>query len=447
MVNNPKSNNIKRSLRTALCIILLLLLLTGCQEKKVEIYTGTVEELSRLYAADFREKKISNLSKKYPLTSEVRQALTAQGWAAIYLQLDEMAGKFVAEKSVNFHQAEGFTYAEVIMQYEKTDILLTLVWNGFPELAGMFFKPLATLRVGEPLFLGDESQPLEAAIVYGESPTGKRTPALIIVPGSGPSDINGTVVGNPTYADWAEAFAAEGITVLRYAKRTATYGQNLSYAINTPVDEYERDLLDAYNYLLTDERIDPEAIFLLGHSQGGNMLPYLATKCDIRGAIMVAANYSDLLELGINQLKYLLTLESLKKNQEMLRQELQRLMDAALQIAKSGGVSLSENILDLPVSYWRFMNEYVPEDYLLENKYPLLLVYGDRDYQVPESEMNLWKKLLFNRQDTEFALYPGLNHLMQYGEGEAGPDEYAKLLPVSEKFIKGVSEFVWKRCE
>jgi len=49
-------------------------------------------------------------------------------------------------------------------------------------------------------------------------------PAVVLVHGSGPNDMDETVGGNKPFRDIAEYLPSKGIAVLRYNKRTFVYG-------------------------------------------------------------------------------------------------------------------------------------------------------------------------------------------------------------------------------
>ena len=47
----------------------------------------------------------------------------------------------------------------------------------------------------------------------------------------------------------------------------------------------------------------------------------------------------------------------------------------------------------------------------------LLVLQGERDFEVTTKDFNLWKSGLAGRKDTTFHSYPPLNHLMVAGPG------------------------------
>jgi fermentation-respiration switch protein FrsA (DUF1100 family) len=57
-------------------------------------------------------------------------------------------------------------------------------------------------------------------------------------------------------------------------------------------------------------------------------------------------------------------------------------------------------------------------------KRPILILRGDRDYQVAAEDVEAWKKGLAGTPRVEFVALPGLSHLFILGSGKPGPAEY-----------------------
>lgn len=63
---------------------------------------------------------------------------------------------------------------------------------------------------------------------------------------------------------------------------------------------------------------------------------------------------------------------------------------------------------------------------------PVLILQGERDYQVTMEDYGLWRFGLFRNSNVAFKSYPSLNHLFHEGSGKATPFEYNK-----EAYIPG----------
>ncbi|MGC9366792.1 MAG: dienelactone hydrolase family protein [bacterium] len=57
-------------------------------------------------------------------------------------------------------------------------------------------------------------------------------------------------------------------------------------------------------------------------------------------------------------------------------------------------------------------------------EFPVLILQGERDYQVTMEDFQNWKDALEQNDNVSFISYPDLNHLFISGEGESTPEEY-----------------------
>ena len=81
--------------------------------------------------------------------------------------------------------------------------------------------------------------------------------------------------------------------------------------------------------------------------------------------------------------------------------------------------------LGIPVAYWRDLHDNNPIDAVKKLDLPILILQGERDYQVLKSiDFKGWKKALDKRTNATFKLFPKLNHLFIAGEGKSTPQEY-----------------------
>ena len=148
------------------------------------------------------------------------------------------------------------------------------------------------------------------AMPEGEGPF----PAVVLLQGSGPSDMDETVGSLKPFRDLAEGLAAQGIAVYRFDKRSYVYGNELAAKKDiTLQDEYIEDAVNAVRLLAGQDRIDPDRIFVLGHSLGGNAVPAIARELrqapvKARGYIMMAASPRPLDVLMREQYNFLYSL-------------------------------------------------------------------------------------------------------------------------------------------
>jgi fermentation-respiration switch protein FrsA (DUF1100 family) len=72
----------------------------------------------------------------------------------------------------------------------------------------------------------------------------------------------------------------------------------------------------------------------------------------------------------------------------------------------------------------------------------MLILQGERDYQVPMTDFGLWKSAAGTAKGVTMKSYPALNHLFVAGEGKSLPAEYNKPGHVSPAVIDDIAKFV-----
>lgn len=75
----------------------------------------------------------------------------------------------------------------------------------------------------------------------------------------------------------------------------------------------------------------------------------------------------------------------------------------------------------------------------------MLVLQGERDYQVTTEEFGRWKQALGLRQDVTFRSYPALNHLFVAGTGPSLPAEYMVPGHVAEDVVRDIADWVLAR--
>jgi hypothetical protein len=81
-------------------------------------------------------------------------------------------------------------------------------------------------------------------------------------------------------------------------------------------------------------------------------------------------------------------------------------------------------LFSAPPSYWLDLQGYDPAVEARALKQPMLILQGERDYQVLMTDFARWKDALKDRTNVRFRSFPALNHLFEAGEGKSTPGEY-----------------------
>ena len=72
----------------------------------------------------------------------------------------------------------------------------------------------------------------------------------------------------------------------------------------------------------------------------------------------------------------------------------------------------------------------------------MLILQGERDYQVSMKDFHLWQQALQGHDNVVFHSYPTLNHLFMEGEGKSTPLEYQIQGHVAESALKDIAVFI-----
>jgi hypothetical protein len=72
----------------------------------------------------------------------------------------------------------------------------------------------------------------------------------------------------------------------------------------------------------------------------------------------------------------------------------------------------------------------------------MLILHGERDYQVTTDEFARWKAAIGSRRDITMRSYPELNHLFIAGTGPSLPAEYQVAGHVADVIIRDIASWI-----
>lgn len=301
--------------------------------------------------------------------------------------------------------------------------------------------------VRERIIVGEGSEyPLNGVLTLpGERP--EPAPAVVMVHGSGPSNMDEKVGRLTPFRDLAEGLAQRGVASLRYDKRTFAHARRLRRAELTVREETIDDALLAIGVLKSDPRIDRDRVFILGHSMGAMLAPRIdAEGGDVRGLILMAGTPYRLEQIVLRQLKQAGGSRSALKWVVALEYRLFsrkfdglcRMSDEQAKKKKFAG--------NLSLYYFKEMGRKTAADYLLESEKPVLLMQGGRDFQVlAEDDFRAFRERLAERDNAVFRLYPELNHAFVnalYDDILKASKEYGVERHIPEEVIDDIAAFV-----
>jgi dienelactone hydrolase len=325
---------------------------------------------------------------------------------------------------------------------ERGRFISTVAISEAGEVSGFFLKPALRSKY-EPLPIDPNAPFREEEVKVGAEPwvldgtltlpkTGGPFPAAILVQGSGPHDRDETNGPNRPFKDIAEGLSSKGIAVLRYDKRTFTHGSKMSSPTMTVEEEYVTDALAAVQLLKSRSDIDAKRIYVIGHSQGGTLAPEIGVRSQpIAGVVLLAAAYRPLPELAIEQMRHLGVPE-----REIAP------IEAQAKRVLSGEMKTTEKFLGVEAHYWLDLQQRDHAGFAKKLNVPILVLQGQRDYQVTEADFKGWKTALAGTPHVTFEMFPGLNHLFLKGEGKSMPAEYQRQGNVDAEVIAEIAAFI-----
>ena len=383
-----------------------------------------------------------NYEKAYSYFDEsVKSKISEEFLKTTEQQLENQLGKFNNIIEINNENSTYFYYAD----FEKMKLDIKINLNEANKILGFFFVPHREFNkknlLGSDLNIQIDNIVLKGTILIPENNNLKKL--VIFVHGSGPQDRDETIFENKPFKDISESLYQKGIASYRFDKKTLTNPESFNYK-STIDDEVTNDIVNIISYFKENEEFKGYEIILLGHSLGANLMPRIAGKsAQISKLILLAGNARSLEKLIAEQYEYLYKqnpspelLEASKKMKEQI----------AVLTSKSFNVNTPKEQLPFNLSgyYWKSLLDYDPLKEVKNIKIPMLILQGERDYQVTMEDFELWKSTLKNNKKTSLISYPKLNHLFMSGESASEPKEYMIKGNVDEKVIVDIFNFIEK---
>ncbi|MDD4164633.1 MAG: alpha/beta hydrolase [Eubacteriales bacterium] len=270
----------------------------------------------------------------------------------------------------------------------------------------------------------------------------ENPPVVIMIQGSGQSDYNETIYKNTPFKDIAEGLAKQGVASIRYNKRYYQYPETAPKNI-TIEDEVLNDVYQAIDFAQQNKATENSKIFILGHSLGGKLVPYIShTISEVSGIISMAGtprNLEDLiLDQNIAAINALTDKTDIQK--KAMKDEVEKYIKMVKDI-KEGDPSLF--LFNVPSSYWLSLRKI--NDITIYEKLdkPMLILQGDADFQVyTEIDYKAYQDIFAGKSNVSFILYNNLNHLFMQSAGKTDLTEYEKKGTVDEQVIADIAEWI-----
>jgi len=321
----------------------------------------------------------------------------------------------MAAVTVNFELDRSGAPAEVVRtQWPVTP-------EGYRALDVTFPNPPADgVTLAGTLTLPDASRPV---------------PAVVLLSGSGAQDRDESIWGHKPFAVLADHLSRQGIAVLRYDDRG--FAQSTGNHASATSADFAADANAAVRYLLSRPEIDPGAIGLAGHSEGGLIGPLAAVENGkVAFVVLLAGPGTPAIQVMLSQRRAFAETQGVTDAQLAPSQAV---MESLYRVAASNTDSIAaaarlreiltadamavlgvpptqrEMIVDLNLTPWmRYFLRYDPAPTLARLRIPVLALGGSLDRQVVSAEnLPAIRQALVANPDVTVVELPGLNHMFQ----------------------------------
>jgi len=267
-------------------------------------------------------------------------------------------------------------------------------------------------------------------------PQGKGPfPAAVLISGSGPQDRDETFMGHKPFLVLADHLTRHGVAVLRYDDRGHRESGGDHWTATTA--DFATDTIAAVDWLAAQSEIRPDAIGLIGHSEGGLIAPLAAADSEhVAWVVLLAAPGVNMLELVASQTAAMALAQGANPtelsrvmpiNRQLWRtvaeaentDHARARLDALLtpEVLTSLGASPERKpqlIASLLRPWLRYLLRFDPAPHLRALEVPVLAINGSLDMQVSAADnLAAIRVALAGHADAMITELPGLNHLFQ----------------------------------
>ncbi len=435
-------------------LIIFMIFNFSCAKEQVKSKSGREQlDIIDYFLTSFSD---NDLEKSYSIFStDIKAMLSYEDFSKIRKEVYDYCGEFQSYNISNIVEKGQYRSFIVDSFHEKGKVVYTITFKLEEYIIEGFFYKYGEIQSIENVPYVKENKFVEEKILVksgdynlkGLLSIPKQSkdsyPLVVLVQGSGAHSMNEVIGPNKIFKNIAQGLSSNGIAVLRYNKRSFQYGEdfkNKNYSIEELIVE---DLINAVKLGVNDLRIDKNRIYVLGHSLGGYIAPYIESELakidiNIAGIILAAGIIDNMADLVMYQQEFLVSLDGgVSEEEQKYLDEVENVLDNI----KSGKMDDSFNYI-WPKDVWDFFNNYSQIEYLTNIAKSVLIIQGKNDWQVPYQMTKDAEAKLNKKANIEFNYYENINHLLMYYDKNSTGNEYYIAGYVDEEIINRIVEFI-----
>lgn len=400
-------------------------------------------------AEDLVEGRAGDLVLRFEasLARALPRARLTRAWGATTRGL----GPLIEVRTLMTESVGESEHVQLLVRFDHGERLVDVVLRPSGRLSMLGFGPAP--RIWKPPSYADPAVFAETALTVGREPTlpallslprrGRPLPGAIIVHGSGPADEDCSAhplgLGNKPCKDLAWGLASRGVAVLRYQKRSLAQTEPFA----SLDEEVVRDACAARALLASRPEIDPQRIVVIGHSLGGALAPRIARSCGgVAALVLLASPARPMVAVLAGQIAYT---KWRAGNPELAAEQVSDLYDLEEQVNRPEADPQEELTMlgsVAPRSYWHDLFALDPVAEAQDLSLPMLVIQGERDYQVALADFELWRRSSRCPERVIARRYAGLDHDLVPGSGLSSHYDYYEARHVDLLVLVDIARFV-----
>ncbi len=279
---------------------------------------------------------------------------------------------------------------------------------------------------------------------------GAKPAAVLLIPGSGQVDRNENAkkIQVNVFREMAHFLADNNIASLRYDKRGVGCSEGSFW--ETGLIDNASDAFSALEYFKTYEGINPDKVFLLGHSEGAIIATKIAAKGAIAAGVILVAGSA---QSGEDVLKWQTqqVVKTLKGFNawliKLLHIDVAKTQQKQIEKIKSSSRDWYrvQLITKLNAKWMREFLVYNPADDLPKIKSPILAITGSKDIQVNPNDLEKMAKIV--KTDFDYHIIPDVTHILRTDLGKPSLSTYRQQAsrPVDLRILSIILEWLNKK--